>query len=200
MKIDLVKEDKKYYNAKAQAEIVEFPPLRYLGLEGQGAPAADNFNEAVEALYSVAYGVKNIYKSQDKDFAVPKLEALWWVDSVLPALEVPREEWYWNLLIRMPYYVQPADVDAAVQTVYDKKKLAKVREVIFQVLDEGKCAQIMHTGPYSTEPETIRRLQESIVNMGYQAQGMHHEIYLSDPRKTEPDKMKTILRQPIGKR
>lgn len=200
MKLDLAKDDKAYYTANESPEFVDFPPHKYLGIEGKGEPAGQEFSAAVEALYPVAYAVKNIYKAKELDFAVPKLEGLWWVESDLPAFKVPRQEWYWNLLIRLPDYIRAGDVDEAVQIAYSKKKLAKIGEISFQVLDEEKCVQVMHIGPYSAEAATIERMYIFIADAGYEPQGLHHEIYLTDPRTTAPEKMKTILRQPIGRR
>lgn len=131
------------------------------------------------------------------DFTVPKLEGLWWVNSKKNALEVPRSEWQWKLLIRMPEFVASDNFEQAQEDVIKKKGIEKINEIQFNKIIEGKCVQIMHIGPYSTEPETINRMKEFITQNGFIENGLHYEIYLSDPRKTEPEKMKTILRQPV---
>ena len=196
-KLDLTKEYKQYYTAKNTPAIVEFGKISYLSIEGKGEPTGEVFSKSIEALYPLAYGVKNLCKKQGKDFAVPKLEGLWWVKSNKPALEVPREEWYWKLLIRMPDFVTSDIVKNAREEVFKKKRLDLIKEIKFETINEGKCVQIMHIGPYATEPETIQKMKDFMKENDYTENGLHHEIYISDPRKTSPEKMKTILRQPI---
>ena len=120
-KTDLVKQDKEYYSAKKEPEIREFKELFFLTILGKGEPAGIDFTKAVEALYPLAYGIKKICKQVEKDFAVPNLEGLWWVKSDKPALEVPRSEWYWKLLIRMPNFVTEEMIEQAKTKVIKKK-------------------------------------------------------------------------------
>lgn len=196
-KLDLTKTYKDYYSAKPKPTVVEFGLVPYLSITGLGEPAGEAFTKAVEALYPLAYGVKKICKSQEMDFGVPKLEGLWWVESKKPALEVPRSEWHWKLLIRMPDYVTSDMFKAASDDVLKKKGLKLVNEIEFETIDEQKCIQILHVGPYATEPESVNKMQSFMVENSLVENGLHHEIYISDPRKTAPEKMKTILRQPI---
>lgn len=196
-KTDLVKQDKEYYSAKKKPEIREFRELNFLTILGKGEPAGIEFTKAVEALYPLAYAIKKIYKQQETDFAVPKLEGLWWVKSEKNALEIPRSEWHWKLLIRMPNFVTSENFEHAKTNVIKKKGIEKINEILFEKITEGKCIQIMHIGPYSTEPETINQMKEFMIQNGLVENGLHHEIYLSDPRKTIPERMKTILRQPV---
>ena len=196
-KTDLVKQDKEYYSAKKKPEIKEFSELKFLTILGKGEPAGIEFTKAIEALYPLAYGIKKIYKNQEMDFAVPKLEGLWWVNSEKNALEVPRSEWHWKLLIRIPDFVTSKEFENAKTEVVKKKGIEKINEIAFEKITEGKCIQIMHIGPYSTEPETIKQMNEFMKQNGLVENGLHHEIYISDPRKTIPEKMKTILRQPV---
>jgi hypothetical protein len=196
-KLDLVKEYKSYYKAGKKQEIVEFQAANYLSIEGKGEPAGELFVNAVEALYPLAYGIKKICKDQDHDFGVPKLEGLWWVESDIPALDLPRNEWCWKLLIRMPDFVTEEMMVSVQPEVAKKKKNALIHEISFETISEGKCVQMMHIGPYATEPETINSLMEFIAENGLSINGLHHEIYLSDPRKTEPSKMKTLIRYPV---
>lgn len=197
MQTDLVKEDKTYYTAKTKPDIRTFGVINYLSIIGKGKPAGEAFTNAVEALFPVAYGVRKIYKLQDMIFGVPKLEGLWWVDSDKPALEVPRSEWRWKLLIRMPDFVEKEDVEQAKNEVLKKKGIQLIRQIQFETMNEGKCVQIMHIGPYSTEPGTIDKMKIFMESNGLSETGLHHEIYISDPRKTPPEKMKTILRQAV---
>ena len=196
-KLDLLKEYKSYYNAGKNPEIVEFDEANYLTIEGIGEPAGKMFVSKVEALYPLAYGIKKICKEQDKDFGVPKLEGLWWVEGDTPALEIPRNEWRWKLLIRMPEFVTKELMFSVQPVVAKKKKNELVQKIALEKMTEEKCVQIMHIGPYSTEHKTINELMAFIDANGISVNGKHHEIYLSDPRKNKPDKMKTIIRYPV---
>lgn len=122
---------------------------------------------------------------------------MWWVKSGKYALDTPRSEWYWKLLIHMPDFTTSKIFKKAQKEVFEKKKLNLVNDIKFEIIDEKKCIQIMHIGPYSTEPKTIAKMQDFMKENNYTENGLHHEIYLSDPRKTVPEKMKTILRQPV---
>jgi hypothetical protein len=199
-KVDLTKEYKSYYTAKTTPEIVEIEEGQFLTIEGKGAPGGEEFQAKVSALYSLAYGVKNICKREGRDFVVPKLEGLWWVDSDKPALEVPREKWRWKLLIRMPEFVTYEMVEKARKEVIKKKSIEIVKEIRFEKMKEGKCVQILHIGPYSTESESIEKMKKLMEDRNLVENGPHHEIYLSDPRRIAPEKMKTILRQPVKER
>jgi len=146
-------------------------------------------------------------KKEGKDFVVAKLEGLWWVDSDKPYTEVPREEWRWKLLIRMPDFVTSEIVEKArLEVMKKKKKKMKdvggglLKEVKFEKMKEGKCVQILHIGPYSTEPETLAKMYEFMKDNGLVYNGPHHEIYLSDPRRAPEEKLKMILRQPVKER
>jgi hypothetical protein len=196
-KLDLVKEYKSYYKAGNKPEVVEFQEANYLSIEGKGEPAGDLFVSKVEAFYPLAYEIKKICKEQGNDFAVPKLEGLWWVEGDTPALQVPRSEWCWKLLIRMPEFVTEDMVVSVQAEVARKKKNDLIKEIAFEKIAEGKCVQIIHVGPYATEPETINSLMEFISENRLSVNGLHHEIYLSDPRKTEPSKTKTLIRYPV---
>ncbi|OCT14830.1 hypothetical protein A8709_11740 [Paenibacillus pectinilyticus] len=198
-KLDLTKAYKMYYNAPSKPQLVEFETIWYLSIVGQGDPDSDTFANATEALYTVAYSVKGDYKKQELDFAVAKLEGQWWVDGdPKKALEVPREEWHWKLLIRMPDYVTSDRVEEARKLAAAKKKDLKViADIQYESLHEGVCVQMMHVGPYSTEPETLAQIEHFIEGNHLRYSGLHHEIYLSDPRKTASGKLKTILRYPV---
>ena len=196
-KLDLTKEYRDYYSAKTKVEKVAFGKIPYLTIMGKGEPAGKEFSEKTGAIYPVAYGVKKICKETIQDFGVPKLEGLWWVEDKRPALEVPRSEWYWKLLIRMPDFVTNKMVDNAIVEVV-KKKTKTASEVKFEIIDEGDLVSILHVGSYKTEPESIKQLDDFIMSNSLTKNGFHHEIYLSDPNKTEPEKLKTILRQPAN--
>ncbi len=169
----------------------------YLAIEGKGEPAGELFVSKVEALYPLAYGIKKICNEQDNDFGVPKLEGLWWVEGNTPALEIPRSEWHWKLLIRMPEFVTKEMMLSVQPEVATKKKKNLIQEISFESITEGKCVQIMHVGPYATEPDTINQLLNFVKDNGLTVNGLHHEIYISDPRKTVPEKLKTLIRYPV---
>ena len=196
-KLDLLKEYRNYYRAGKKPEIQEFGEAGYLTIEGKGEPGGDIFTRKVEALYALAYAIKKVYQEQGKDFVVPKLEGLWWIDGKRSALEIPRSEWHWKLLIRMPDFVTKEVIESIKPEAAKKKKNDLIHEVLPEKISEGKCVQVMHTGPYATEPETIGLLMEFIAKNGLSVNGLHHEIYLSDPRKTAPEKMKTLIRYPV---
>ena len=198
-KLDLIKEYKTYYTATRKPELFEFGEVQYLAIEGVGEAAGKEFNAKIEALYPLAYAVKNITKKSGNDFAVPKLEGLWWVETEKPFHMIPREDWHWQLLIRMPNFVTLDMVEQARIKVYEKKKNDLINEISFEKINEGSSVQIMHIGPYSTEPETIEVMHNFIKDNNLAPNGLHHEIYISDPRRVAPEKMKTILRQPVKK-
>lgn len=201
-KLDLTKEYKMYYSAKTTPEIVEIEEGKFLTIEGKGAPGAEEFQAKVSALYSLAYSIKMLMKKEGKDFKVAKLEGLWWVDSDKPWYKIPREEWRWKLLIRQPEFVTSKIVEKARQEVIKKKKTELVNEVKFEKMEEGKCVQILHIGPYSTEPESIAKMEKLMEEKNLVKNGLHHEIYLvmAYPRKVPDKKLKTILRQPVRKK
>ncbi|MFD6463724.1 GyrI-like domain-containing protein, partial [Streptomyces roseolus] len=175
-----------YYTAANAPELRTFEGYEYWVVAGGGEPEGAEYTEAVGALYKAAYGVKKVAKGVGVDFVVPKLEGLWWVDSDLPPLTVPREEWLWELMIRIPEGVTEemlAGVDKPVE----------VRRLV-----EGLSIQVLHVGPYADEPETLGRMEAFMAAEGLAMNGRHHEIYLTDPRKGGAA-MKTILRHPVRK-
>lgn len=196
-KVDLVKEDKNYYKAGRKSDVLNLGSTAYLSIEGRGAPGGKEFLLKLEALYPLAYGVKKICKVEGNDFAVPKLEGLWWLTGNRSILDAPKEQWHWKLLIRMPDFVTKNTVEKAKEEVIKKKNNDLIRMITFEKIDEGKCAQVMHLGPYSEEKATIDNLLTYIAENGMTVNGLHHEIYLSDPNKTAQEKMKTIIRYPV---
>lgn len=196
-KLDLTKKFKEYYSTKTKPELIKFGKIPYLTITGQGEPAGKEFSEKVSALYPVAYGIKKICKSKNKDFGVPKLEGLWWVESDKPALTIPRSKWFWKLLVRMPDFVDAEMLQKAVKEVTEKKKISIAHQVKLETIDEGNLVSILHIGSYATEPKSISLMDDFISRNNLSKNGYHHEIYISDPNKTDPEKLKTILRQPV---
>ncbi len=196
-KLDLTKADKTYYTAKNTPQIIEVTPYDYLTISGVSAPEDDIFLKAIEAIYAVAYGVKFTYKEEGKDFVVPKMEGQWWVEGELPFDQTPRNEWHWKIAIPMPEFVSSKVVEKAIQHAIEKKGAAQISEVEFAPLNEGKAVQILHLGSYEEEASTLATLFKFVEDQGLEINGYHHEIYLSDPRKTAPEKLRTILRYPV---
>lgn len=204
-KLDLTKEYKSYYTAKNEPEIIFIDPVQYISICGKGDPNGKPFEEHIEALYPTAYALKFMYKAKGKDFVVAKLEALWWfdqqenkeVDMVSTPGTVPRSEWEYRLLIRLPDFVVKSDLDLARNETYKKKGAELINQVEYFQMSEGKCVQMMHIGPFTTEPESLQKILDFCDENKLAKNGKHHEIYLSDFRKTEPEKLKTILREPV---
>lgn len=204
-KLDLVKTDRTYYSAAAEPGLVELEPVTCLRISGKGDPSGEDYARRISALYPVAYAIKFMCKDAGKDFTVPKLEGQWWFDEEkfgLPAIHeapglVPRSEWEYHTLIRMPGFVDEPMVEQARENAFRKKKEVLIRQVTLITLNEGLVVQAMHTGPFANEPETLQKIKAFTEEHRLEKNGLHHEIYLSDFRKTPPEKLKTILREPV---
>lgn len=197
--IDLKKTLKPFYAASAtKPAIIDVPPMNALMVDGAGDPNSPAFQEAIGSLYSVAYTLKFSFK-KDKaiDYPVMALEGLWCADDPAVFMSDKRDEWKWTLFILLPDVVTKKDVAAAVAAVKKKAKFPRFPEVRFERFTEGRSAQIMHVGPYAAERPTIERLHRFVEAEGYRLRGRHHEIYLGDPRRAAPEKLRTIIRHPI---
>ena len=200
-KLDLRKELKQFYTSSKKPNIVDVPEGKFLTITGRGEPGGEAYQAALNALYSVAYTVKFGSKKEGRDFTVMPLEGLWWWDTPATRLSEapPREEWNWKSMIRQPDFVTDEMVEAAKEEAKAKKGLTEVDNIVLEVFEGGLSAQIMHIGPYSEEGPTVERLHAFIAGNGYRMRGIHHEIYLSDPRRSAPERWRTIIRQPIEK-
>jgi len=200
-KIDFKKELKHLYNPSAkEVVIVDVPRMNFLMIDGAGDPnKAQEFKDAVEALYSVSYALKFMVKKGKTtiDYSVMPLEGLWWVDDMSKFGMEDKDAWKWTVMIMQPEFVTKDMFKKALEQVGKKKNLLALSKMKFEDFHEGLSAQIMHIGPYSAEGPTIKKLHNFIREKGYELRGRHHEIYLSDPRKSAPEKMKTIIRKPI---
>lgn len=179
--------------------LVEVPPQQALAVDGHGDPnTAAEYTEALEALYPVAYAVKGASKRSGRDFVVPPLEGLWHADD--PSVFVTRDKgaWDWTMLLVLPDWIAKEAVAAAIETTAAKKPLPALPRLRLLRLHEGPSVQILHRGPYDDEGPILRRLHEEYLPAhGLTFAGHHHEIYLSDPRRTPPETLKTVLRQPV---
>ena len=204
-KLDLAKKYRAYYTAKLHPELATIEAVTYLSIPGQGDPSSEGFAEKIEALYTVAYGVKFLSKANHRDFVVPKLEGLWWFDedafggvSMADApLKIPRHLWYYRLLIRMPDFITPTLVTEASAKAFQKRKAVTIKEVGLHDMKQRTVVQMLHTGAFSREPETLERMQMFIMDHKLTKAGLHQEVYLSDFRKTAEAKLRTILREPV---
>ncbi len=199
-KLDLAKADKNYYTASKSAEVRDLDSYYYLTISGQSSPEDKLFLDAIGKLYSVAYAIKFLLKAEDLDFTVPKMEAFWFIEGGEENQhnfdKTPRDEWMWKIIIRMPDFVEESHFFRAVEGVKQKKGDSP-DGVKYELINEGKCAQILHLGSYDDEAPTIQKLHDFIFSNGYKIADYHHEIYLSDPRRTAPEKLKTIIRYAI---
>lgn len=200
--IDLKKQFKHLYTVSSKLpEIVEVPPFRYLLIDGSGDPnTAQEYQDALAALYSLSYSLKFAFKKQGSDYPVMPLEGLWWVDDLSQFAYDDKSNWRWTMMIAQPNIVTQSAFEEARAQVNRKKDLPSLSKVRLETYHEGLSAQIMHVGPYSAEPPTIEKLHHYIEENGYQIAAKHHEIYLSDARRTAPDKLKTIIRYPVMRR
>ncbi|MCW3991763.1 MAG: GyrI-like domain-containing protein [Candidatus Bathyarchaeota archaeon] len=200
-KLDLRKELKQFYTARKKPSIIDVPEARFIAIAGRGEPGGEAYQAALNALYSVAYTVKFNSKKQGRDFTVMPLESLWWWDEPVTSLTEapPREEWNWKSMMRQPDFVTDEMVEAAKVEAKAKKGIAEVDDLVLEAFEEGLSAQILHVGPFSEEGPTIEQLHAFIAEQGYVMRGIHHEIYLSDPRRSAPERWRTIIRQPIEK-
>lgn len=199
-KIDLRLELKNLYQASAKLVVeVDVPTMNFLMIDGEGDPnTSAAYAAAVEALFTVSYAAKFMVKKSAAavDYAVMPLEGLWWADDMSKFSTEDKSNWKWTAMIMQPSFVSSETVERAMAEVKAKKNPAAISKLRFAPFTEGRCAQIMHIGPFAEEGPTIAKVHEFIDARG-QRVGKHHEIYLSDIRKAAPAKWKTIIRQPM---
>ena len=199
--LDLTKQWKQLYSpSQKEVSFIEVPEFQFLMADGEGDPnGSESFQEAVHVLYALSYTLKFMVKRGARriEYRVMPLEGLWWSEAQGGFPAVRKDLWKWRLMIAQPDFVKPEDVDVARDEVRRKKKDAGMDRVRFESYKEGKAAEILYIGPYSEEEPTIARIHEAIRAEGGRPSGFHHEIYLSDVRRTAPAKLKTVLRQPF---
>lgn len=207
MAFDFKKEYKQFYMPKNKPEIVMVPPINYIAVQGTGNPNEEGgtYQQAVGILYAVAYTLRMSYKGTHKidgffEYVVPPLEGFWWQEDVDGVDYSDKSSFNWISVIRLPDFVKKDDFDWAVQEASRKKKL-DCSSAEYLTIDEGLCVQMMHYGIYDDEPATVAIMDEYLSANGYENDfsdnRLHHEIYLSDPRKTEASKQKTVIRHPV---
>ena len=200
-KTDFKKELKHLYNPPKRFAVVDVPPMQYLMVDGHGDPnTAQAYTDAVEALYAVAYKLKFASKKTlDKDYVVPPLEGLWWAaDMKKFTTSRDKSAWDWTMMIMQPEWITQEMLEGAAEQAAKSKGLPALALLRLETYHEGLAVQIMHVGSYEDEAPTLHRMhQEFIPENGYRMAGKHHEIYLGDPRRTAPEKLRTVLRQPV---
>jgi hypothetical protein len=188
-----------YQPSGSQVSLVDVPTMNFLMVDGAGDPnTSKEYADAVSALFAVAYTIKFMVKKSDieTDYGVMPLEGLWWAEDMTKFSVEDKSNWLWTMMIMQPDFVSAAMARNAMDDVTKKKKAAAISKVRFEAFTEGKCAQIMHFGPFSEEGPKIQRVHEFIETQG-KLSGKHHEIYLSDIGKTHPSRWRTIIRQPM---
>jgi len=200
-KVDFKKQLKHLYQPSAkEVSVVDVPDMNFLMVDGQGDPGTSpEYQEALEALYTMAYQLKFTIKGRDPelDYVIPPPEGLWWAKDLDAFSMDDRDAWQWTAMIMQPDQVTEVLFDEAVDKVKQKKDLPGLGKLRLERYHEGRAVQILHLGPYSAEGPTIEKLHAFARENGYQLRGKHHEIYLSDPRRTAPEKIKTVIRQPV---
>ena len=209
MAFDFKKEYKEFYMPKKQPEIVEVPKANYIAVRGTGDPNEEggDYKQAIGLLYAVAYTLKMSYKTDHKivgffEYVVPPLEGFWWQEGVDGINYADKAAFKWISVIRLPDFITREDFDWAVDTASKKKKL-DCSSAEFLTIEEGLCVQIMHIGSFDSEPESVALMDKYLAENGCEndlsESRLHHEIYLSDVRKSAPEKWKTVIRHPIKK-
>ena len=210
MAFDFKKEYKEFYIPSSRPAIITVPAFNFIAVRGKGNPndTDGEYSKALNLLYGMAYTIKMSKKTDYRiegffDYVVPPLEGFWWQDGTEGVDFAHKENFRWISVIRLPDFVTKKDFDWAAAEATRKKK-ADFSKVEFLTMEEGLCVQCMHTGPYDSEPATVELMHKYIQNQGYELDfsdtRLHHEIYLSDPRKVAPDKNKTVIRHPVRKK
>lgn len=195
-KLDLYKRHRSEYVTPKEPVFVMIGPAKYLTLTGVGSPQGEYFKDAVSALYTVAYSLKMAEKAAGHDYKVCHLEGQWWIKDGNFETDT-QDQWNWRLLMRVPNFVSQNDLFAAITTAIAKKRILLAGDIQLETITEGRCVQVLHTGPYSEEKPTIEKMHRAVSRNGMQMIGPHHEIYLSDPRRVPGERLRTILRYPV---
>jgi hypothetical protein len=201
-KVDYKKEMKHLFNPpRDEFTFVDVPEMKFLMIDGQGDPNKEPaYQEAVEALYAMSYAVKFELKRQGFDYVVPPLEGLWWAENMSAFILEEKDKYLWTMMVMQPEQVTLELVEQLLPEVKRKKGLPSLERLRLENFHEGLAVQIMYFGPYSDEGPTISQMHAFIKDVGYELTGKHHEVYLGDPRRTAPEKLKTVIRQPVMER
>ena len=203
-KTDFKKTHKDWYQPSARAvSLVTLPKMNFLQVDGEGHPGkSEQFQAAVEALYKTAYTLKFLFKTRPKpegwfDYVVPPLEGLWWMKDNRAFDPGHPEDWRWTVMIMLPDYFTPDLVETVIRQLREENDLPALSRLRLEAFEEGKSVQIMHIGPYDQEGPAIARMHAFAAENGLEVHGKHHEVYLSAPGRTAPEKLKTVIRHPV---
>lgn len=196
-KLDLFKQHKQEYVARAEPALVTVAAAKYLTIDGCGSPGGEEFQAKIAALYGLAFTIKMSCKfAGGRDYKVCSLEALYSGGEAAFA-DTPREQWRWKLLIRTPTFIGAAELRSAKEALREKGKPPEFEGAKLETLREARCVQALHVGPYDDEERTVQAMKRLAADQGLALVGPHHEIYLSDPRRTAPERLRTIIRVPV---
>jgi len=203
-KLDYKKEFPDLYKPSLkEPTIIKIPKMMFFMIDGTGDPnTSDEYKEVVQLLYNISYALKmKVIKKEtpSKDYVVPPLEGLWYMPKMEEWSMDEKDKWEWTMMIRIPDFVKDSQIKKAMKILKETKNPDSFSKLRYEQYDEGTCVQIMYLGPYDEEPPTIKKIHQFAKKNGYNLNGHHHEIYLSDPRRVEPERLKTILRHPIIK-
>ncbi|MHA1473909.1 MAG: GyrI-like domain-containing protein [Promethearchaeota archaeon] len=203
-KLDYKKEFPDLYKPSLKEPvIIKIPKMMFFMIDGTGDPnTSEDYKEIVQLLYNISYTLKmKVIKKEtpSKDYVVPPLEGLWYMPKMEEWSMDEKDKWEWTMMIRIPDFIKDSQIKKALKILKETKNPKSFSKIRYEQYDEGTCVQIMYLGPYDEEPPTIKEIHQFAEKNGYNLNGHHHEIYLSDPRRVEPERLKTILRQPIIK-
>jgi len=196
-KLDLYKVHKAEYAAPKRPVLIQTQPAKYLTFAGSDKPGRQAFQAGIGALFTIAFTIKMTRKFAGQDYKICHLEGLYWTPSGEPFSEQATETLEWKLLIRVPDFITARDLKAALGEIQARGKAPEAAQVKLETIREGRCVQVLHVGPYSDEPRSIAVMKAFAAEQGLALKGPHHEIYLSDPRRVAPERLKTILRYPV---
>lgn len=195
------------YKAKTEPAIINVPKMLFVMVDGKGAPegsagANTEFQEAMQALFGVVYTIKFWDKKHSAPagyakFTMAPLEGIWWMEGTGGFDMARPDDWRWTVMLRLPEFVTPAYFKQVVDELIEKKQSDVYKKARLEYMQEGECVQLMHIGPYDQEQPNIEKMHAFAKEQGYELRGRHHELYFGDPRRTSPEKLKTILRQPV---
>ncbi|AVX03728.1 hypothetical protein MXMO3_01197 [Maritalea myrionectae] len=207
-KLDFKKRDKPYYSGKVgRFDRIDVPPMNYLMIDGEGGPVGESYAPSIGALYSMSYGLKFLSKTElEKDYVVGPLQGLWWAEDMNTFIARQKDQWLWTMMIRQPEWLTKDHVEQVRTSAIAKNAGKKepptseelLRKVRLETYHEGDCVQVLHVGSYDDEGPILHKMHhEFIPENGLKMHMKHHEIYLNDPRRVAPEKLKTVLRQPV---
>ncbi len=201
-KVDFKKTDKDLYNPKKEPALANVPKMKFFAIEGQGDPGTSaEFQEAIEALYGASFTLKFALKKNPPagfhDWVIPPMEGHWWMAGEAEFDPEEKDLWCWKIMIRQPDFVTEDMLKSTIAELQQKKENESLSKLQFFEFEEGESIQILHIGSYDDEGPTIQKIYNLMEDKGLKMNGRHHEIYLSDPRKTAPEKLRTVIRQPV---